>query len=411
MTSTDMLSRAADLDVADPLARFRERFLPCGDVQAYLDGNSLGRPLRATRDRLAAFVDHAWGQRLIRSWGEQWMDEPLRVGDALGDVVLGAAGGQTAMADSTSVVLYKLIRAALEAQGGRREVVCDRDNFPSDRFVLQGIASELDLRVRWIEVDPHTGATPDQVAAVLNDDTALVLLSHVAYRSGWLADLPEITALAHDHGALVLWDVCHSAGVVPIELDGSGVDLAVGCTYKYLNGGPGSPAFAYVRAALQERLRQPIWGWIGAADPFAMTAERYEPASGVRQFLSGTPAILALQPLHDMLALLEEAGMPAIRQKSIALTEYAAELADSVLSRHGVTLASPTDSARRGAHITLAHPAAHAAIAQLWERGVLLDFRPPDVLRVGLSPLSTSFAELAHGVSVLDQVLSEMADS
>ncbi|RZS40875.1 kynureninase [Herbihabitans rhizosphaerae] len=396
-----VVSRAAELDAADPLAGFRERFVPCGDVRAYLDGNSLGRPLRASRERLLRFVDQAWGERLIRGWDEQWMDEPLRAGDALGRVALGAANGQTVIGDSTSVLLYKLIRAAVDARPGRTELVCDRDNFPTDRFVLQGIAAELGLRVRWIDCAPDGGVTPDQVAHVLGENTALVLLSHVAYRSAWLAELPEITALAHQHGALVLWDLCHSVGVVPLELDDWGVDLAVGCTYKYLNGGPGAPAFAYVRADLHERLQQPIWGWMGAGAPFAM-GETYQPASGIRRFLSGTPPILGMQPLLDMIDLVTEAGLPAIREKSVTLTEYAMALAD----QFGVTVASPRDGARRGGHITLAHPAAREATARLWEIGVIPDFRPPDGVRIGLSPLSTSFAEVADGLSALATVLS-----
>jgi len=409
LTSTDVLSRAAELDAADPLARFRERFVPSAKVRAYLDGNSLGRPLRVTRERLGTFVDQDWGGRLIRGWDERWMDEPTRVGDALGRIALGAAPGQTTIADSTTVLLYKLIRAAADAQPGRRELVCDRDNFPTDRFVLQGIAAERGLRLRWIDVDPAAGVTPEQVREVVSEDTALVLLSHVAYRSGWLADLPEITAVAHQRGALVLWDLCHSVGVIPTELDNWAVDLAVGCTYKYLNGGPGSPAFGYVRAELQDRLQQPIWGWMGADDPFQM-GESYQPAKGIRRFLSGTPAILAMRPMIDMMELVEEAGLPAIRDKSVALTEYAIALAEHLLTPLDATLASPVPSARRGSHITLSHPNARAATALLWERGVIPDFRTPDGLRIGLSPLSTSFAELAHGLSALEQVLTELAN-
>ncbi|HEY0578740.1 MAG TPA: aminotransferase class V-fold PLP-dependent enzyme [Pseudonocardia sp.] len=409
MTSVDVLSRAAELDAADPLARFRERFVPSAQVHAYLDGNSLGRPLRVTRERLGTFVDQDWGGRLIRGWDERWMDEPTRVGDALGRIALGAAPGQTTIADSTTVLLYKLIRAAVDAQPGRRELVCDRDNFPTDRFVLQGVAAERGLRLRWIDVDPAAGVTLEQVREVVTEDTALVLLSHVAYRSGWLADLPEITALAHQRGALVLWDLCHSVGVVPTELDNWTVDLAVGCTYKYLNGGPGSPAFGYVRAELQDRLQQPIWGWMGADDPFQM-GESYQPATGIRRFLSGTPAIVAMQPMIDMMGLVEEAGLPAIRAKSVALTEYAITVAENLLAPLGATLASPVPSARRGSHITLAHPNARAATGLLWERGVIPDFRTPDGLRIGLSPLSTSFAELAHGLAALEQVLTELAN-
>jgi kynureninase len=227
-----------------------------------------------------------------------------------------------------------------------------------------------------------------------------VVLSHVAYRSGFLADAAAITALVHDAGALVLWDVCHSVGSVPIALDDWGVDLAVGCTYKYLNGGPGSPAFCYVRAGIQDELEQPITGWMGASDPFEM-GDSYRPATGIRRFLSGTPSILAMQPMRDMLDLIERAGMPAIRDKSVQLTQFALELFDAELAAVGMTLASPRDPARRGGHLTLNHPDAKALIARAWDHGVLPDFRAPAGIRIGLSPLSTSFAEVADGLAML----------
>jgi kynureninase len=402
-----LLDRAARLDTEDPLAGFRDRFVPSGQVLSYLDGNSLGRPLLATRDRLTRFVDGQWGSRLIRSWDEGWMDLPLRVGDALADAALGAAPGQTTFADSTTVVLYKLIRAAVAARPGRTEIVCDRDNFPTDRYVLQGVAAECGLTLTWVDVDPAAGVTEDLVRAAVTENTALVLFSHVAYRSGWLAAVPEITAIAHNQGALVLWDLCHSVGVVPLELDNWGVDLAVGCAYKYLNGGPGAPAFGYVRAGLHDQLHQPIWGWIGnRGDPFTM-GETYAPAAGIRRFLSGTPSVLGLQPVIDMIDLVAAATLPAIRDKSVRLTEYAIELAGQLLVPLGVRVASPLDSARRGSHVTLTHPQFRATTSLLWERDVLPDFRTPDGLRLGLSPLSTSFTELADGVMAVERALRE----
>jgi kynureninase len=406
MTRDDVLAEAARLDAADPLARYRDRFVGTdgADPVAYLDGNSLGRPLRVTGDRLATFVAREWGGRLIRGWDEGWLAEPTRVGDELGRVALGAAAGQTVVGDSTTVLLYKLVRAAVDARPDRTELVCDRDNFPTDRFVLDGVAAERGLRLRWIDVAPSAGVTPADVRASVGADTALVVLSHVAFRSGWLADLPEITAIAHERGALVLWDLCHSVGVVPTELDAWGVDLAVGCTYKYLNGGPGSPAFCYVRAGLHDRLRQPIWGWLGAEDPFAM-GETYVPATGVRRFVSGTPPIVGLLAMTDMVALVAEAGLPAIRAKSVALTEHAVALADELLAGHGVRLASPRESARRGSHVTLTHPSFPVVTPRLWEAGVIPDFRRPDGLRVGLSPLSTSHTELAHGMIAIERAL------
>ncbi len=408
--AADLADRAAALDASDPLAGFHDQFIGSDDpkIIAYLDGNSLGRPLRATRDRISRFVEEIWGRRLIRAWDEGWMDDPLRIGDQIGHLVLGAAPGQTVVGDSTSVMLYKWIRAAVAIQPGRDEIIVDVGNFPTDRFVVEGIAAELGMRLRWLEADRSSGVTVDQVAEATGSRTALVVLSDVAYRSGYLADVAAITAMAHDHGALVLWDVCHSAGVIPQRLDDWQVDLAVGCTYKYLNGGPGSPAFGYVRADLQKRLRQPIQGWMGSAEPFAM-AEHYTPSDGIRRFLSGTPSIIAMLAMQDMLALIEQAGLDAIRAKSVTLTEFAIQVSDELLSPLGVQVGSPRDPAVRGSHITLEHPEFGVATARLWELGVIPDFRPPDGLRIGLSPLSTSFGEVYRGLVAVREVLWQQA--
>ena len=406
----DLADRAVALDAADPLADFRNQFIGSDDptIIAYLDGNSLGRPLRATRDRICGFVEQVWGRRLIRAWDEGWMDDPMRVGDKIGHVVLGAAPGQTVVGDSTSVMLYKWIRAALASQSGRDEIIVDVGNFPTDRFVVEGIASERGMRLRWLDADRRSGVTVDQVSEVIGSRTALIVLSDVAYRSGYLTDVAAITALAHDHGALVLWDVCHSAGVIPRRLDDWRVDLAVGCTYKYLNGGPGSPAFGYLRVDLHDRLRQPIQGWMGAAEPFAM-AEHYTPSDGIRRFLSGTPSIIGMLAMQDMLALIEQAGLEAIRAKSVALTEFAIEVSDRLLGPLGVEVGSPREPAVRGSHITLEHPEFRVATARLWELGVIPDFRPPDGLRIGLSPLSTSFDEVHRGLFAVREVLWQQA--
>jgi kynureninase len=401
----DLAARAAELDAADPLASYRDAFVTPPDVVAYLDGNSLGRPLRATQQRLGAFVAEDWGNRLIRGWDEGWMEAPTELGDLLARTVLGAAPGQVVVADSTTVMLYKLVRAAVDARPERTEIVLDSGNFPTDRFVAEGVAAERGLTLRWIQPDPLTGVTVEDVRGVVGPATALVLLSHVAYRSGTIADLPAITTMAHDAGALVLWDLCHSAGAVELALDTDGVDLAVGCTYKYLNGGPGAPAFAYVAERHHETLRQPVQGWMGAADPFAM-GERYEPARGIRQLVSGTPPIVGMLPMRDMLDLIGRAGMPAVREKSVALTSYAVEVADELLVPVGARLASPRDPALRGSHVTLDHPDFQRATTELWRRGVIPDFRPPDGLRIGLSPLSTSFAEVRAGLETVREVLA-----
>ncbi len=399
-----LLARAVALDRADPLASLRDEFLAADGVIAYLDGNSLGRPLRVTAERLASFVTDIWGSRLIRAWDEGWMQAPTELGDTIGRVCLGAAPGQTVVGDSTTVQLYKLIRAGVEGRPGRDVIVADTENFPSDRFIVEGIAAERGLELRWIDPDPDAGVTAEAVQAVLDERVALVVLSHVAFRSGFMADISAITVSAHSAGALILWDLCHSAGVVELALDADGVDLAVGCTYKYLNGGPGAPAFAYVAAGLQDQLRQPIQGWMGAAEPFAM-GPRYAPASGIRRFISGTPPIVGMLAMRDMLELLDRAGLAAVREKSLALTDFALELADAQLVPLGARIASPRKRARRGSHITLEHPAFRELTAQLWQRGVIPDFRPPQGLRIGLSPLSTSFVELAQGLSAVEQLL------
>ena len=393
-----MVTTAAELDAADSLAPARDLFVQSAGVSAYLDGNSLGRPLAASVTRVSEFMTDAWGSRLIRGWDEGWLDLAESIGDDLGRVVLGAEPGQATIGDSTTVLLYKLVRAAVDARPGRTELLIDRDNFPTDRYVLEGIAAERGLTVKWIDTDAATGVTPADVAEAVGPDTAVLVLSHVSYRSGFLADVAAITALAHDAGALVLWDLCHSAGVVTTELDAWGVDLAVGCTYKYLNGGPGSPAFAYVAARHQAALRQPIQGWLGSATPFEM-GQGYEPAAGIRGFTSGTPPIIGMLAMRDMIALIEHHGLAAVRAKSEALTAFAVELVDELIP--DAALASPRDPARRGSHITIDHDGFSAIMPRLWEQGVIPDFRRPNGIRLGLSPLSTSFSELELGVRAI----------
>lgn len=394
---------AAELDASDPLAPLRDRFAASEGLVAYLDGNSLGRPLTASIDRIGTVLRDEWGGRLIRSWDEGWLDLPLTIGDELGRVCLGAAPGQVTIGDSTTVLLYKAIRAAVDARPGRDEVVIDRDSFPTDRYVLEGIAADRGLTVRWIDVDATAGVTPDLLAEQLSARTALTLLNHVAYRSGFLADVPALTRLAHDAGAIAIWDLCHSAGAVPVELDAWQVDLAVGCGYKYLNGGPGAPAFAYVAARHLGTLRQPIHGWLGSAAPFEM-GPGYTPATGIRGWLSGTPPIIGMQAIRDMIALIDEVGMAAVREKSLALTAFATDLVDELLPE--ATFSSPRDPERRGGHITIDHPRFEALMPRLWARGVIPDFRRPSGIRLGMSPLSTSFAEVEAGIRAIAEELA-----
>jgi kynureninase len=397
-------TEARALDLADPLRAFRDRFLVADGKLVYLDGNSLGRLPLDTVARLAQVAELEWGERLIRSWGERWMELPERLGDRIGSALLGAEPGQVAVADSTTVCLYKLASAALAARPGRSEIVTDRDNFPTDRYVLESLASEHRLRIRWLDADSRSGPSPEDVAAVTSESTALVCLSHVSYKSAFILDVPGITRVAHRAGALALWDLCHSVGAVAISLDADGVDLAVGCTYKYLNGGPGAPAFLYVRSEHQGQLRQPIWGWLGRREPFEM-AQGYEPGEGIAAMRSGTPPILSLVGVEAGAELVIEAGIEAIRAKGIALTEFVIELADRLLAPLGVEVGSPRDSARRGAHVALVHPDARALSGRLVEAGVIVDFRAPDVIRIGLSPLTTSFTEAWRGIARLRQQL------
>lgn len=401
---SELAAAARALDATDPLSGYPARFVDPGpdSLVAYFDGNSLGRPLRSTVDRMRDFVTDEWGGRLIRGWDERWMDLPLTLGDRLGHALLGAAPGQTLVGDSTTVLLYKLARAAVDdrVRAGRDEIVLDTDSFPTDRYVLEGIAAETGARLVWVETDPGAGVTPEQVAAVVGDRTGLAVFSHVAYRSGWLADVPAITDVVHAAGGLVLWDTCHSSGVVPASLDSWGVDLAVGCSYKYLNGGPGAPAHAYVAARHQGRLRQPVQGWMGRRDPFTM-GPGYVPADGIRAYVSGTPPILAMVPLEDMVGVLEEVGIEPVRAKSLALTDFALEVADAILVPLGVEVTSPRDPERRGGHVTLRRAGFREVTARLWERGVIPDYRDPDAIRIGLAPLSTTFAEVAVGLEAL----------
>ena len=303
---------AQELDAADPLAGFRDRFAWPDERLIYLDGNSLGPLPLATRARIAEVVAQEWGAGLVRSW-DRWIDLPRVAGEAIGQLI-GAAPGQVIVCDSTTINLYKLVCAALDARPGRTVIVTDDDNFPTDRYVLEGIAAQRGCELRLIRTDIDQGISASAVRSAVDERTALVSLSHVAYRSGALADMAAITEVVHEAGALALWDLCHSVGAVPAELDACGADLAVGCTYKYVNAGPGAPAFLYVRADLQERLRQPIWGWFGQRDQFAM-GPQYQPAAGIDAFLTGTPQIIGTVAVEESARLLERGrNGPAARQ-------------------------------------------------------------------------------------------------
>jgi kynureninase len=378
----------AALDAADPLARFRERFDTTRPERIYLDGNSLGRPPLATRQRVTGVLDE-WGERLVSGW-EEWIDMPTRVGDLLAERVLGARPGEVIVTDSTTVNLFKLCSAALDAYrlSAQSAVVTDRDNFPTDRYVLEGLAEQRGLTLRMID-------RPEELEEALGDHTvALVVLSHVNYRTGELADLRGLTDVARRYDAHVVWDLCHSAGALPVDLRANGVELAVGCTYKYLNGGPGAPAFLYAAEEVQPRLRTPIQGWFGQRDQFDMDRS-YDPVDGVGRFMAGTPGIAALAAVEEGVRVTAEAGIGPLREKSVAQCELLIALHDEWLAPLGFELGSPRDHDRRGSHVAIRHPEAWPICRALIERAdVIPDFRGPDTIRLGVAPLYTRYADV-----------------
>ena len=402
------LDYALQLDAEDELSRFREEFVVAEPGLIYLDGNSLGRLPRRTAEQLGIVVSDGWGRDLIRGWNSGWYDAPGRIGDRL-SCLIGAGSGQVAVSDSTSVNLFKLVMAALSLCPGRERIVSDALNFPSDLYVLQGCIHLLGNRHRLHLVPSEDGISVDlsTLLRAIDEHTALVTLSHVAFKSGFLHDAAEVTARAREVGALVLWDLSHSVGVVPIDLDGWGADLAVGCSYKYLNGGPGAPAFLYVRRKLQNRARSPIWGWFGQRAPFSFDLD-YEPAEGISRFLTGTPTVLSLLALEPALELTLEAGIERIRRKSVALTSYLAYLVDTELGPLSFTLGTPRTAARRGSHVSIRHPEGYRINrALIEEMQVLPDFREPDNIRLGLAPLYTSFSDVWEAVDRVRRVVAE----
>ena len=389
-----------DADARDPLSPFRDRFrLPAGVI--YLDGNSLGALPAATTGRLGGVVEREWGDDLITSWNRHdWIGAPRRVGDKIARLI-GASEGEVVVADSTSVNLFKLLVAALDHQGGRRTILSEPGNFPTDLYVAQGVVRfRPDRRLKTVPVD--------QLIDAIDQDTAVVMLTHVHYRSGRRLDMAAITAAAHRRGALVLWDLSHSVGAVPLDLGGWEVDLAVGCGYKYLNGGPGAPAFLFVAKRLQGLLHSPLSGWMGHASPFDFLDD-YEPGAGVDRFACGTPSVLALAALEQGVDLMLEARPAEIAAKAEGLSRLFIEAVEAGCAGLGLTLASPRAFADRGSHVSFAHPRAYALCQALIARGVIGDFRAPDVLRFGLAPLYTRYAEVWAASRMLAHVLATQA--
>jgi kynureninase len=390
----------AALDAADPLAGFRDRFLDDGST-IYLDGNSMGRLPKAAVPRLREMAEHEWGTILVRGWTESgWMDSPLRVGDRVGELI-GAAPGEVLIADTTSIGLFRLITAVLRARPQRRVIVTERSNFPTDLYVASGVVEMLGCELRVVE--------RPELCDALDADTALLLLTHVDFRTGERHDMAGLTEAAHAVGALVLWDLSHSAGAVEIQLQRDGVDLAVGCGYKYLNGGPGSPAYLHISTALHSELRNPIQGWLGHDNPFLFDSE-YVPAPGMRGWMSGSPPVLAIGALAVGIELHLEAGARLIGEKAAMLTEVFIRLADARLAPLGFTVATPRDHERRGAQVSLRHPGGLAVVRAVADRGVIGDFRPPDLCRFGLAPLYTRFVDIWDSIERVAEVV-ETGDS
>ena len=380
-----MISRddAVALDAADPLAHCRDWFVIPADTLTYLDGNSLGRTPKRTVEELHRVIADEWAGELIGSWSH-WLDLPRRVGDALAPLI-GAGPGEVIVHDSTSINLYQLIHAALRLRPDRRVIAIDPADFPSDVYIVDGIAAATERMVR------HGF---DRL-----DDVAVVVRSLVDYRSAELADLAPETARIHAAGAMVVWDLSHAAGAVPVDLGAAGVELAVGCTYKFLNGGPGAPAFSYVASQLHDRLDQPIHGWFGQGEQFAMDPG-YAPYADIRRLLIGTPSIIALTAARVGIETVAEAGIEAIAAKGSALTDFALRCCGEL----GLRTSTAHDPRRRGAHVAVHHPDAERIVAELAQRGVITDLRRPDIVRVGCSPLTTRFIDVYDGLTAISEL-------
>lgn len=397
---------AAALDAENPLVAHRDTFVVADPDLLYLDGNSLGRLPAQAAEIVEDTTHRQWGERLIRSWNEGWWEQQVALGDLLAPVI-GARAGEVIISESTTTNLFKLAVAALRARPDRHVVITDDLNFPTDNYALGGAVELLggDRRVRTIASDDGIHGPTEAIIAALDEDVALLSMSHTCFKSGFVYDLPRLTAAAHDVGAMVLWDLSHSAGSVPVDLSAHEVDLAVGCTYKHLNGGPGSPAFLYVRHDLQDQLDNPITGWWGHEDPFAFDLD-FRPVHGIRRFHVGTMPMLSLNAIEAGVRQVAEVGIDTIREVSVSLTSFLVEQADEHLTGLGFTLASPRDPERRGSHVSLAHPEGWPITrALIEEAAVLPDFRAPDNLRLGIAPLYISHVDVHTAVQRIARVV------
>ena len=392
-----LLAGAKTLDQADPLSRFRKLFhLPKGVI--YLDGNSLGMMPKAALKRINAVASDEWAEGLIRSWNRAgWMELPLKVGDRIAPLV-GAKPGEIVVGDSTSVCLFRCLAAALRMQNGRRLILAEADNFPSDSYIAEGLARMFgDVDVCYVDL-----ATP--LSKQLTNDAAVFILSHVHYRTAEIRDMRAISEAARKAGVLTLWDLSHSAGAIPVELHAAGADFAVGCSYKYLNGGPGAPAFTWVAPKLLPRAEHPLTGWLGHKSPFAFS-EEYVPDPTIKRFITGTPQVLNLSALDEAMKLWADVDQAALREKSMAMTDFFIAGVEAECAGHGLKLRSPRKAKKRGGHVSFSCPDGYPVMRALIDRGVIGDFRMPDIIRFGFAPLYLSFSEVAKAVTILKDVL------
>lgn len=398
MTTLPDLKAVEAMDAADPLRGFRDRFtLPEGVI--YLDGNSLGAASPAVFEELRQAAMEEWGQGLIRSWNSAgWFALPLELGDSIGRLI-GAAAGQTVVSDSTSVNIYKALHAALAMRPGRNVIVAEGDSFPTDLYMAEGVASTRAGTTLRLE-----GVDAPKIEDLIDEQVAVVLVNHVNYKSGELRDMAALTRRIHDAGALVIWDLCHSAGALPVELDEAGADFAVGCTYKYLNGGPGSPAFIYAALRHHGAITQPLSGWWGHARPFAFE-QSFAGGEGIKRFLCGTQPILSLRALKGVLGVWNDVDMAELRRKSIALTDLFIQLVEDRCGRYGVELETTRDSEKRGSQVSFIHSNSYEVMQALIERGVIGDFRAPSTMRFGFTPLYVGYRDVWQAVMVLEDIL------
>lgn len=394
------------LDAQDPLRRFRDQFVIADPELCYLDGNSLGRLPKKTTEVVQRFLLEEWGSQLVAGWSH-WIDEAQRVGDIIGTVTLGAAPGQVLALDTTSVNFYQLCEAAIKARPDRDVVISDTANFPTDRYILEGLCDRYGKRLVLIDDESNEEyVTAEMLQAHLSKDVALVTLSVIQYRSGALHDVRRLTQMAHESGALVVWDASHAVGVVDLKFDADDVDLAVGCTYKYCNSGPGSPAWLYVNKRLQESLQVPIQGWFAQRDQFSM-GQGFERAEGMRGFQIASPSIVGLRCVETAVEMIREATMPAITAKAAKGTEVMLALHDEWLAPLGFSVVTPRNATRRGGHITMKHPEAkQIAVAMREMVKVIPDYREPSSIRVAMSPLATSYREVYDGFARIRDLVS-----